>query len=323
MTDTMQASNSEIATFKRCKRKWYLQYYRQLGLAREDQYGARAIGTRVHVCLDVYYKQQAEDFLAEDVVDVLELHDDLVNLTCEEYPEQAEDVVKDAKLSRIMLEGYFDWLEESGADEGLIVAGSEQEVKTTIVLPTNGVPVTVRGKLDLRVKREHDGALLFLDHKTVQEFTTPTKTLHLDEQMLMYDFLLVMQQLAAEDGVEPERVDGGIYNMIRKVKRTATSSPPFYMRFEIRHTREELRSFARRLVAVLTDIAEVRTRLDAGDSHENVCYPTPNRNCSWDCDFVAVCPLMNRPSDKPESFLEVAYTAVDPYKRYDTDDGGT
>jgi hypothetical protein len=308
----MQASNSEVATFKRCKRKWYLSYYRRLGLEREPRYGARAIGIRVHRCLQQYYQQQVTEVGV--TADPLELHDILVNYDCETFPEQEEDIRKDASLSRIMLEGYFEWLEEEGADEGLLVIGAEQAVEHTLMLPLTGTPVKIRGKLDLRVKREHDGATLFLDHKTVQEFTTPTRTLHLDEQMLTYMLLEALTILADED--PDARSDGGVYNMIRKVKRTATSKPPFYMRFEVRHTREEVRSFASRLLGVLQDIEKTRLALDAGDDVNRTCYPTPTRNCSWDCDFFALCPLMDRPSDKPESFMQIAYVENDPYARY-------
>lgn len=308
MTEPIQVSNSEVQTWKSCRRKWYLSYYACLGPRREEKHGPRALGTRVHTCLEAYYVQQLPGALPPDFVDPIALHDDLVRLDLMEYPEQAEQITKDAQLSRIMLEGYFEWLEESGSDAGMEIIAAEEEVRHEVTLPT-GTPVIIRGKLDLRARQEHDDSVVFLDHKTVGDFTTPTKTIHLDEQLPMYELLLKLTHPG-------EKIDGGVYNMIRKVKRSQQAKPPFYMRFEIRHSREEIQTFYLRLMEALEDIEIMRHRLDEGADPNVVCYPTPTRDCSWKCDFYHVCPLMNRPSDKPEQFLEVAFQKIDPYARY-------
>lgn len=303
----MRISNSEIQAFKRCRRKWWLAYYRRLGLKKEQAYGARSIGNRVHGCVAEYYSAFGA---GPGQTRALDLHDWSVALDLERCPEQEADIKKDADLSRAMLEGYFQWLEETGADEGLEVIGAEKSVEATIDVVTRDVkavvPVTVSGKLDLRVRR--DGEDSFLDHKTVQEFTTPTRTLHLDEQMLMYHWLV--------DEVDGVHVGGVVYNMLRKVKRTAAARPPFYERFEVQHSPAEVTSFFRRLLGTLRQMIEVRADLEAGADPLQVVYPTPNRNCSWDCDFFPVCHLIDRPQDKPEHMLQWLYTEVDPYARY-------
>ena len=310
--EIQQVSNAEVGTWKGCRRRWYLSYYLKLGLPRENKHGPRAIGTRVHACIDQYYKAKIDPELEADP---LQLHDDLVKADIADWPEQEPEIKKDASLSRIMLEGYFEWLEETGADEGLTVVASEEEVRQPVELPA-GVKVTIRGKLDLRVHDEHDDTIKFIDHKTVGDFTSPVRTLNIDEQMLMYDLLLRL----AHPG---ENVDAAIYNMIRKVKRTSTAKPPFFMRFEVRHTREEVQTFYQRLIGVLDDIDHARQRLDDGEDHGVVCYPTPTRDCSWKCDFFHVCPLMNRPSDHPEEMLNLMYVRIDPYARYGAAERGT
>jgi len=50
----LKIANSELQTFKRCKRKWWLSYYRRLHLRREGV-GALSIGNMVHAPLEAYY----------------------------------------------------------------------------------------------------------------------------------------------------------------------------------------------------------------------------------------------------------------------------
>ena len=315
-------SNSEIQKFKRCKRAWLMAYYRKLIPIREDPTGPRSIGNRVHGVIAHYYELQMTVGADEAVEQSLSLHDWSVALDYERCPEDEDEIRKDADLSRAMVEGYFEWLETEAVDEGMKVVGIEEEVEHTMDIPTaNGpVPVRIRGKLDLRVAfenpngPEHEPLTLFLDHKTVQEFTTPTRALALDEQLLLYHWLLLWH---------PElpggRVSGCIYNMIRKVKRSSRAKPPFYNRFEVRHNNDEIRSFHTRLVGELRDILELRAKLDAGADPLSVAYPSPNRNCSWDCDFYSVCNLMDRPKDKPDDYIARIFREGDPYARYSSE----
>ena len=64
MTDDRRFSNSELATYRRCKRKWYFGSYRQLQLKREQRHGAARLGTRVHDGLEILYNTNLEDALA-------------------------------------------------------------------------------------------------------------------------------------------------------------------------------------------------------------------------------------------------------------------
>ena len=63
-------SNSEIQTYKSCKRKWYLTYYLELGLRRESQTGTgpRELGTRVHAALRAYYVEGANPITVVDEI---------------------------------------------------------------------------------------------------------------------------------------------------------------------------------------------------------------------------------------------------------------
>jgi hypothetical protein len=286
-----------------------MTYYRKLQFKRPPTAGPREVGTRVHACVALYYELKSKGIADTDARDAaIELHDQLAAEDLERSGNDS-DTFKEIDLTRAITEGYFEWLQDTGADDGLTIVAAEEVVEIERNVPDTGVSVTIGSKLDLRV-RDENGSIVFVDHKIVQDFGTPTKTLSIDEQMIMYDWLL--QQ------VHPDmRIDGAIYNMMRKVKRTANAKPPFYSRFRVRHSPQEIETFRLRLIGELQDLIRLRQELDDGADHQMVAYPSPTRNCSWDCDFFAVCGLMNRPQDKPENLIKGLYVVGDPYERYD------
>jgi len=227
----------------------------------------------------------------------------------------ALELKKDQEYGEAMLDGYFEWLAESGADEGLTILGAEERV--AVLLPQ--LPgVGLAGKLDVRVLRNQDGARLFIDHKSVGNFTEPAKVLHLDTQMFHYHLLEMLQLIergCSGEEMEASRSDGGLYNMLRRVKRTAAANPPFYQRLEIRHNIHELRSYYIRTVGELSEIIDTQTKLNAGADPRHVCYPNPKRDCSWDCDFLPVCPMADDGS-RIEDMLAQYYEVHDVMERY-------
>lgn len=299
-------SNSELQTFKRCHRKWWLTYYRELRLKRPEVTGPRAIGTRVHLALSAYYAEPPQN--AWDVFDA-SIEVDRAKIA--EDPEKLEALNKDIELCRIMLEGYFEWLEDTGIDDGLDVVGNEEVVEAPFATIL-GTPVVLVGKLDLRIKREGDKLRLFEDHKTVQGFDQLTATLHIDEQLLQYQLLEYLQFMNRGTG---EYAVGGVFNMLRKVKRTAAAKPPFYSRVEVRHNMNDMESYWMRVYGEATAILELRAKLDAGDDPRQVAYPSPRRDCSWDCDFLPVCPMFDDGS-AAEEMLGEYYEKHDPHNHY-------
>ena len=311
MTESLHISNSEIQTFKRCRRKWWFGYYRRLKPLHERKVGPLRIGNRVHESLESYYLALAGVDTADAVKVALAKHDMLVMVDLETADESDEKTIKEitsqGDLSRAMLEGYFEWLAETGADQGYRVVGIEQTVSTEITTPL-GAQFHTKAKLDLVVEDEDAGERWFLDHKTVGDFTTPTRMLHLDEQMLMYNWL---QSLTV-----PGKTEGAIYNMIKKSKRTQRAKPPFFMRFKVRHSQQELDSFYVRLLGELDQIARVRQLLDEGQDPRRVAYPSPKSECSWDCQYLYICPLIDRTQDDAEHAISLTFREGDPYEYY-------
>ncbi len=301
-------SNSEIQTFKRCRRKWWLAWHRGLKLKSEAPVGVKQIGNRLHRALEKHYvpggPPSATTLLdaleREIIIDRSALPDDTDQDTLSKFTSEAD-------LERIMLEGYVQWLQETGADSELEVIAPETYLEAEIM---DGVAII--GKIDVRVRRKTDGAHLFIDHKSVGDLKGPTLMLPLDEQMLHYHLL---EQKNVDEG---EHAAGALYNMLRRVKRTARAQPPFYHRVEVRHNAHELRNFENRLIGEITDIRDMQHALEAGANPAYHTYPRPTRDCTWDCPFFAICPMFDDGS-RVEDLITAYYDEVDPLEYYMTE----
>ncbi len=126
-----------------------------------------------------------------------------------------------------------------------------------------------------------------LTHNTSANFNDLMKTAQMNEQFLTYMILEALQK------GEMERVEGAIITALKKVKRTASARPPFYSQVEVQHNVFTLRNYAKRLDGELTDIVEMWRALEEGADPQVVAYPHPTRDCSWKCEFQAVCPMFD------------------------------
>ena len=300
MSDVVRISNSEIQTFKDCRRRWWLTYYRRLQPKYKDSTGALALGTRIHAALDDYYANGTP---------LLQAHATLVNTEKELLLQDFRDVSeleKEAELGHIMLEGYLQWNEEEGIDADLEMISTEE----TIVMPMFNGEVELQGKLDMRVRRKADGVRMFRDFKTVGGSLSDFANLApMNEQILTY---MVLEQSKDKDG---ERSDGGIFTMLKKVRRSAAARPPFYDQIEVRHNIFTLRSFWDRLHGTVTDLMRVRTALDKGEQPSFHAYPSPSRDCKWKCKFYSVCTLVDDGSAAEQAISEM-FVEADPYAYY-------
>jgi CRISPR/Cas system-associated exonuclease Cas4 (RecB family) len=53
--ESVSITNSEIQTFKDCKRKWWLGYYRALKKQSKTYTGPLVLGVRIHNALEAFY----------------------------------------------------------------------------------------------------------------------------------------------------------------------------------------------------------------------------------------------------------------------------
>jgi hypothetical protein len=297
---TVRLSNSEIQTFKDCRRRWWLTYYRRLQPKYKETTGALALGSRVHEALDQYYSKG---------VPLLKAYSDLVEndrLLVADQMFGMETLEKEAELGRVMLEGYLEWVEENGIDAELEMISTEEQ----ITAPLFGGEVELTGKLDMRVRRKADGVRLFRDFKTVGGSLSDFANLApMNEQILTY---MLLESTKAD---EAERVEGGIFTMLKKVRRTAAAKPPFYDQITVRHNVFALRSFWNRIHGTIADLMRVRKSLDEGEAHAYVAYPRPTRDCKWKCQFFAICPLFDDGSAAEEALSDM-FVEGDPYGYY-------
>jgi len=307
MTQPIRISNSEIQTYKDCKRRWWLSYYRRLQPKQKSFTGALALGSRVHEALDMYYSKQ---------IPLQEAHAQLVEqdkILLENEGRDTFDLDSEAELGRIMLEGYLQWVEENGIDAELEMISTEEIIE----MPLFDGKVILQGKIDMRVRRKADGVRMFRDFKTVGgSFTDFTAMAHMNEQILTYMLLETAQNR------EGERSEGGLFTMLKKVKRSANARPPFYEQMEVRHNVFALRSFWQRIHGTLTDMLATRKALDDGTDHRFAAYPSPSRDCKWKCSFFSICPMFDDGS-AAEAALEDAFEVSNPYAYYGVEEKRT
>jgi hypothetical protein len=292
-------SNSEIGTFKECKRKWWLNYYSGLTSKNEKVIGPLALGTRIHKCLEDLYT------LGVHPVDT---HARLVGEVRQELLALDLDPAafnKDADLGQIMLEGYMEWLEETGADSDLEVIGAEKKLS----VPIFDGKVELRGKVDLRVRRKADNVRLMLDFKTVANKDLYMKTAHMAEQLKLY---LLLENMTEDE----HRIDGARYRFLKKVKRTAKATGPFYEDVDIRHNKTTLNNYWLSLHGVVQGMIDLRQQLDNGADPMQVAYPTPSNDCTWKCPFYTACPMFDDGSAVDE-YIDDNFKKNDPYERYE------
>jgi RecB family exonuclease len=300
-------SNSELQVFKDCRRKWWLNYYRRLQPKQKDYTGALALGSRIHEALDQYYSSNGE-------IDLLDAHAALVKKDMEtlvaEYRDTS-DLESEAELGRIMLEGYLQWMDEEGIDSNLEKISNEEIIQ----MPLFDGEVILQGKLDMRVRRKSDGVRMFRDFKTVGgSFADFASQAQMNEQILTYMLLE-----SAQNKEPGERSEGGLFTMLKKVKRTANAKPPFYEQIEVRHNVFTMRSFWQRIHGTISDLLSVKKALDAGADPNFVAYPRPGKDCKWKCQFYTICPLIDDGS-AAEAAISEMYEVSDPYGYYGKDE---
>jgi hypothetical protein len=312
-------TNSELKTFKRCRRKWWLAYVQRLALLREDKVSAARLGTIVHLGLEAVYDESGRDpgaVIAERVREDVEALRQEAEANGWDAESKVAKVEKQGELARIMIEGYVEWLAEEGVNAGLTVIGAEETVEVPLD-PTDTDGPWLLGKQDVRLHREEDDARLFLDGKTAASIEERERLAYLDEQFKHYHLIEYLKHLHEQS--DAQRTDGALIDVLRKVKRTARSKPPFYGRIEVRHNVHALRSYWDRVVGTVEDIRRVEGALEQGESHHVVAYPNPTRDCTWDCPFLAICPMYDDGSDV-ESVIKFSYERRDPLTRYGADE---
>ena len=308
MTTLYEVSNSEITTWKQCRRRWWLTYFLRLRPKKREFTGALPLGSRVHKALEIHYREGRP---------LLEIWKELVDDDRTMMLADGLDTAKlddEAELGRLMLEGYIDWVNDEGLDSDLEVIGIEEILRYDYPLSRGGI--TLIGKIDQRIVKKFSDTRAVLDFKTAANFDSFNKTGHMSPQLKTY---MLLDKLTAQRDGDPRRIDGGIFRLLRKVKRGPRAQPPFYQDMFISHNDYTLRSFWTQLSGVLQELYDVKAALDAGGDPMQLAHPNPTRDCTWICPFFHICPMFDDGSNV-ESAIEDQYEVHDPYGYYGDSD---
>ena len=280
-------SQSEISTWQRCKRKWYLSYFRRL---RAIQLAPSPLtqGTYFHAALE-HMEANWRAVLAEMVEADYERVD----------PLQHAEVTKQHELAVIMVEGLIPWAEEEGLNAGLTVISREREVAADMG------DWILRGKLDEELERA-DGAYGFRDWKSANDFRL-FKLAAINRQFPTYTVLTRKSGRMARFGQ---------WVVARKVKRTARAKPPFYAKHDRTFNTAQVDAMERQMDGEVKRMMHW-TEVHLTDKYhlDTVFPPNPSYDCGT-CPFVQVCENMNDGSDW-ERQLDDWFTVGDPDERYE------
>lgn len=273
---------SELSSWADCRRRTVLNYWEGYNRKRNLLLppSKADIGTIVHGGLEHHYRGlgSAHGWVAAEALRV----------EADWAPFEMTKEWKDAyNLAYIMCEGYEQWLEETGADAGFVVTGVERECEVfwgTI----DGYDVYVTGHIDLE-GIDALGRPVLVDHKSVVGLSEPEGP-H-DFQRASYAVLRRM-----EDGTVFAAL---LHNQLRRVKRTARATPPFYGRNEVQFNDAHLRKHYRHMDVLVREIvaherALIEGRIKVDDAS---LYPHPTKDCSWKCPMFNVCPMMDDGGD--------------------------
>lgn len=301
MTLVRRVSGSEFKAFRRCKRSWWLGYLRGLTWPEREP-GALELGSLTHVGMEVMH--EPDHSVAKAKIAIIDKMQELAGDDPELYVEMAADAMN-------YIDGYEEWLATSGADQRYEHVASEEEFEMPLVKIDDTQWVLI-GKLDRRVRDRANGQVRFIDYKTCANFEDLILDAHRNEQFPTYEMLLRYNNPGLTVG-------GGIWRMIRKVKRARDGDGDFFRDYESTYNDHVLASIMRRYQAMAMDMHEMASQLEGetGDRvvHQSVAPPNPTHTCKWDCSFRLVCDMFDDGS-RVEAAVSSLYIQSDPYARY-------
>jgi hypothetical protein len=310
--------------WKRCPRRWLVEYYFGMLPADPNPASTRDQGLRWHTAMEAHYGPAHLD--PGFVLDVL------YGMAIEQHPESERDLQAAHEMAKIMAEGYLETVAAEGWDARLKVVEPEAEVR--IDLPGWEGIVQLRAKLDQVYYNEDDGTYGFLDHKSAANFERE-EMIRSDPQIRLYSLIawLATQGTVPQIGAAPEiipgrpLVAGGIIRTARRVKRTAKARPPFYLNTPFRHPPELLAATLLSTQQVVGEIMNARRQLDAAGSLPEQLHfiqltatrPVPIiRDCANMCPLASgQCQLMDESLGWIDALWKSGkFVSGDPYARY-------
>tara|TARA_B100001939_G_scaffold322449_1_gene312930 strand:+ start:2934 stop:3866 length:933 start_codon:yes stop_codon:yes gene_type:complete len=250
---------SELKRWTRCRRASYLQYTEGWSKPSEDS-DVRGVGTHFHGLMAEYYGDVEPD-------------------------ENIKYNPDDVQTSQVMFDTYVSEMEETGMDAGQETVFVEERMFTA--------PIQVAGDTFYRVSCQVDHLyrdtaivgepLVGQDHKTSASFFNTADN---DFQLMVYAVVL------HDNGYPVEYME---HNIVKRNKRTGRAKPPYTQRNRIRITSEALDWWAGYLHTMCHEHYKAHEISTSVRSPQ--LYPVPDNTCSWGCDFVDVCGMVDEGED--------------------------
>jgi hypothetical protein len=278
---------SAIKSWKTCRRQAMLDYFadgtgyeKLVEASAKPAAGQRDLGTLVH-------KGVAAFHLGEDPFAPL-LEDEQAALATGGgtlHPDRA----KEFKLGKTMIEGYVEHAAESGWDIGEQTIAVEVQLEVEVGTLAGEV-VVVTGQLDRIVFDELTEQYLVEDTKTVDQIADK-RWLAMDDQLQTY---LLLLRLGGYEGT-PIRANRARHNQLRKCLRSAKATPPFYDRTaDFPYNEVQLGNHWTHMMATLQEMVLAAQAIEGNpDLHHVYAQPNATRDCTWRCDFLDLCPMMD------------------------------
>lgn len=305
MTDIF-VSGSEFKTYRRCRRRWMIEFVWRLTLPRPEP-GALGLGIITHEGLQVITEGGSLEAAHERVLSVVKEQVMELSLTTGPVTEQVvETWMQTANTAQNYLTGYVEWLESTGSDQRYETYAAEQELTMPLIYH-HGYSVTLRGKLDRRMFDRWTERHVFMDYKTCMRFEDIINSAYRNEQFPTYELLL-------RNAYPGERCGSGVWRMLRKVERARNGDGDFYRDHQASFNDKTMSAVRQRYEVMAREMVDLRLQIEDGDS--SGCYPSPDFRCEWDCPYKHECPMFDDGS-RIQDAIQDQYVSFDPYARYE------
>lgn len=295
-------SYSQLQTWRRCKRRWYLSYVEQL--EKNSYGGALWLGTGVHEALDQYYASNPRNisvlhaafnaWAAEQQATVAK---DVVGRVDE--PQILLDLEQNIELGLALMDNYAKFAPANDAFDVLhteymfeVPIGSSIRMYDSETGKVGTVPIYYRGRIDGIVRLHSDSKLYLLEHKTAKNFNE--QKLILDQQSTSYIW-------AAEE-LYGEKISGVYYNILRKQKDGPRVKAPLVYRLVVERSRASIRDFPEQVRMMVKDMELI--------SEHGLYYHTPADDCNF-CPFFTICAMIQDEAD-PQDYIDTYFRRADP-----------
>jgi hypothetical protein len=267
-------SYSQLQTWRRCKRRWYLGYVEKL--EKTTPTNALWLGVGVHEALDQYY--------ASNPRDVAVLHkafDEWAFAQKDEVEKQIAGLAQEAQIKLDLQKNYelgIDILDNyaafAPANDAFDVIATEAMFEVPIGAEIrmydadNGtigtVPIYYRGRIDGIVRLHSDSRLYLLEHG--------------------------------------QPIAGVYYNILRKQKNGPRVKAPLVYRLTVERSRASIRDWPEQVRMIVKDMELV--------SEHGLYYHTPADDCNF-CDFFTICSLIQDEAD-PQDYIDTYFRRAEP-----------